>query len=249
MDGPLWWLAQNTLTIALAIAVVALLCRLTPRRPALHHLLWLVVLLKFLTPPVVVWPWTVDDLAQRWRLRTTRRRRTRTRPHLTWSAIRRHPRGPSSLEGCPPEPRSSSRRRGESTLRRRSPNPCRPRLRWPSRHVRWLRASPNRPTSMAPEAAGTGSARCCLRFGSPARCWPRFGKLAGFAVFTALPGVRFLLRSHSSRKCGPSQIAWPSGHPPRSWPTALPRRWCGRCCGWCCCGPPGWPARSPPIGA
>ncbi len=67
MNGVLWWLAQNTVTIGLAVVVVALLCRLTPNRPALHHLLWLIVMLKFLTPPVVVWPWSMETIADRWR--------------------------------------------------------------------------------------------------------------------------------------------------------------------------------------
>jgi len=70
MNGLLWWLAQNTITIALAVAAVIVLCRLAPRRPAWQHLLWLVVMVKFVTPPVVVWPWAIDGLTGPW-LQTT----------------------------------------------------------------------------------------------------------------------------------------------------------------------------------
>ena len=52
----LWWLLQNTVTAALLAGVVCALCRLGRFRPAVRHALWLVVLLKLLTPPVVVWP-------------------------------------------------------------------------------------------------------------------------------------------------------------------------------------------------
>jgi beta-lactamase regulating signal transducer with metallopeptidase domain len=55
----LWWLAQNTLTalvLALAVALVSCVGRLSP---ATRHALWLLVLLKLLTPPVVTWPWAL----------------------------------------------------------------------------------------------------------------------------------------------------------------------------------------------
>ncbi|HEY1601303.1 MAG TPA: M56 family metallopeptidase [Pirellulales bacterium] len=56
-----WWVAQHVATTALLVAAVALVCRLIPTRPALEHALWLVVLLKFLLPPVVVWPVAAPD--------------------------------------------------------------------------------------------------------------------------------------------------------------------------------------------
>jgi beta-lactamase regulating signal transducer with metallopeptidase domain len=56
-----WWVAQHCATTAALVAVVALVCRMIPTRPALQHALWLVVLLKFLLPPVVVWPVAAPD--------------------------------------------------------------------------------------------------------------------------------------------------------------------------------------------
>jgi beta-lactamase regulating signal transducer with metallopeptidase domain len=53
------WLVLHTLT-ALFLAVLALLLGRTLRLgPAARHILWLVVLLKLLTPPLVRWPWSV----------------------------------------------------------------------------------------------------------------------------------------------------------------------------------------------
>ena len=58
----LWWFGQNTLAALLMIPCVMLACRLFRDRPAVQHLLWLVILLKFVTPPIVVWPCSVDEL-------------------------------------------------------------------------------------------------------------------------------------------------------------------------------------------
>jgi len=57
----LWWLGQNLVTAAVLACVVAALCRLGRFRPAVSHALWLVVLLKLLTPPLVFWPWAVPE--------------------------------------------------------------------------------------------------------------------------------------------------------------------------------------------
>lgn len=62
MNELMWWFGQNTLAALLMIPCVMLACRLFRDRPAVQHLLWLVILLKFITPPVVVWPWSVDEL-------------------------------------------------------------------------------------------------------------------------------------------------------------------------------------------
>ncbi len=56
MNTLLWWLVENTLTIAILIPIVAAASRLCRNRPALEHVLWVVVLLKFMTPPLAVWP-------------------------------------------------------------------------------------------------------------------------------------------------------------------------------------------------
>jgi len=56
-----WWLFQNVvITAALALAVAAA-CRSGRIGPVGRHALWLVVLVKFVTPPLVVWPWGVPD--------------------------------------------------------------------------------------------------------------------------------------------------------------------------------------------
>ena len=51
------WLIVHTVTTAAMAVVVAAACRWSRLGPAAHHLLWLVVLIKLLTPPVVYWPW------------------------------------------------------------------------------------------------------------------------------------------------------------------------------------------------
>src|SRR5436305_9670392 len=53
----LWWLAQNAVVAAMLAGVEALICRFGRLRPAVRHALWLVVLLKLVTPPLVSWPW------------------------------------------------------------------------------------------------------------------------------------------------------------------------------------------------
>src|SRR5262245_41438844 len=62
MNSALWWLVQNTVAVALMIPFVLVACRVFRNRPAVQHVLWLVVLLKFVTPPVVSWPWTIDNV-------------------------------------------------------------------------------------------------------------------------------------------------------------------------------------------
>ena len=56
-----WWVFQNlAATSALAVLVIAL-CRVVRPGPVAKHALWLIVLIKFLTPPVVEWPWALPD--------------------------------------------------------------------------------------------------------------------------------------------------------------------------------------------
>src|SRR4051812_2913042 len=59
----LWWLAQNTISAAVLALLVLLICRFCNLRPSLRHALWLIVLLKLIAPPVVVWPWNPLELA------------------------------------------------------------------------------------------------------------------------------------------------------------------------------------------
>ncbi|MDB5302065.1 MAG: blaR1 2 [Phycisphaerales bacterium] len=56
-----WWTFQSLVVAALLAGLVQLLCRTCPIGPVARHALWLVVLLKLLTPPVVAWPWAVHD--------------------------------------------------------------------------------------------------------------------------------------------------------------------------------------------
>jgi hypothetical protein len=64
MNSWLWWLGQNAITVSLLVPFVLLACRRFRNRPAVQHRLWVVVLLKFLTPPLVTWPWTVEELRE-----------------------------------------------------------------------------------------------------------------------------------------------------------------------------------------
>src|SRR5688500_8994361 len=61
MTPVLWWLLENALVSAALAAVVALMCRPLWHRPAVRHALWVVVLVKILTPPVVAWPWSLAN--------------------------------------------------------------------------------------------------------------------------------------------------------------------------------------------
>ncbi|MBI1903950.1 MAG: hypothetical protein HYS13_22855 [Planctomycetia bacterium] len=66
MTHAIEWLLQNTLSTAVLAAGVLVVSRFLKNRPALVHALWLVVLLKFVTPPVVEWPlpaWSLPPLA------------------------------------------------------------------------------------------------------------------------------------------------------------------------------------------
>jgi beta-lactamase regulating signal transducer with metallopeptidase domain len=53
-----WLIPHTLLVLGLAVLVLAL-GRLLRRAPAVRHVLWLVVLLKFLTPPLLHWPWSL----------------------------------------------------------------------------------------------------------------------------------------------------------------------------------------------
>src|SRR5207302_8076135 len=64
MADMLWWTVPNTIMAAILAAFVALICGLARPRPAVRHALWLVVLVKLLSPPLISWPWTTHDLGQ-----------------------------------------------------------------------------------------------------------------------------------------------------------------------------------------
>jgi beta-lactamase regulating signal transducer with metallopeptidase domain len=54
------WLGANAVVVAALTPVVWLLCRMLCSRPAVGHLLWFLLLLKLVAPPVVDWPWSID---------------------------------------------------------------------------------------------------------------------------------------------------------------------------------------------
>jgi beta-lactamase regulating signal transducer with metallopeptidase domain len=62
MTALLWWLLQCSIVAALAIPIISAVCWFFRRRPAVQHALWAVVLLKLLSPPIIVWPWPVLDV-------------------------------------------------------------------------------------------------------------------------------------------------------------------------------------------
>ena len=56
-----WWVFQNLVaTTALAVLVIGA-CRVMKPGPVAKHALWLLVLIKFVTPPIVEWPWALPD--------------------------------------------------------------------------------------------------------------------------------------------------------------------------------------------
>ena len=56
----LWWFAETTFVAALLACVAALAGRLRTIGPSARHVLWLVVLIKLITPPLIKAPWAVD---------------------------------------------------------------------------------------------------------------------------------------------------------------------------------------------
>jgi beta-lactamase regulating signal transducer with metallopeptidase domain len=56
-----WWIFQNLVTTTVLAAGVALVCRYGRIGPVARHALWVLVLVKFITPPLVVWPWAAPD--------------------------------------------------------------------------------------------------------------------------------------------------------------------------------------------
>jgi beta-lactamase regulating signal transducer with metallopeptidase domain len=58
----LGWFVQNALIATALSALIWPLCRIRRLGPALRHALWLVVLLKLLTPPLLTWPWPMPSV-------------------------------------------------------------------------------------------------------------------------------------------------------------------------------------------
>ena len=56
MTDLLFQIALSNVCLSLALAIVAMVIQVTAKRPHLAHLLWLLVLVKLVTPPVVTIP-------------------------------------------------------------------------------------------------------------------------------------------------------------------------------------------------
>jgi beta-lactamase regulating signal transducer with metallopeptidase domain len=56
-----FWIFQNVVVTAALAAIVLVLCRVGRIGPVARHALWVLVLVKFVTPPLVVWPWAAPD--------------------------------------------------------------------------------------------------------------------------------------------------------------------------------------------
>ena len=65
MTSILWWLAQGAVSVAALVVIVLVACRFLRHRPAVRHALWLVVLVKFVTPSLLTWPWPAPSLVAR----------------------------------------------------------------------------------------------------------------------------------------------------------------------------------------
>jgi beta-lactamase regulating signal transducer with metallopeptidase domain len=59
------WFAETTIVAGVLATVAIAACRLKRLSPSIRHALWLVVLIKLMTPPLVAWPWAarVQNLA------------------------------------------------------------------------------------------------------------------------------------------------------------------------------------------
>jgi beta-lactamase regulating signal transducer with metallopeptidase domain len=56
-----WWIFQNLVVTAALAGVVAAICRFGRIGPVGRHALWVLVLVKFVTPPLLAWPWAAPD--------------------------------------------------------------------------------------------------------------------------------------------------------------------------------------------
>jgi beta-lactamase regulating signal transducer with metallopeptidase domain len=56
-----WWFFQNAVVTAILALGVLVMCRFVRIGPVARHALWVLVLVKFVTPPIVEWPWAAPD--------------------------------------------------------------------------------------------------------------------------------------------------------------------------------------------
>ena len=62
----LWWFAETTLVAGLLAGAVALCGRLRTLSSSARHVLWLVVLVKLIVPPVIQSPWALPSPIAFW---------------------------------------------------------------------------------------------------------------------------------------------------------------------------------------
>jgi beta-lactamase regulating signal transducer with metallopeptidase domain len=60
------WCAETTIVTGVLALVALAIGRHRSVSPAVRHALWLVVLIKFVTPPLVSWPWALDVRSAAW---------------------------------------------------------------------------------------------------------------------------------------------------------------------------------------
>jgi len=56
-----WWIFQHVASTAALAAGVVIACKVVRFGPVARHALWVLVLVKFVMPPLVVWPWAAPD--------------------------------------------------------------------------------------------------------------------------------------------------------------------------------------------
>lgn len=56
-----WWFFQNAVVTTILALGVLVMCRFVRIGPVARHALWVLVLVKFVTPPIVEWPWAAPD--------------------------------------------------------------------------------------------------------------------------------------------------------------------------------------------
>jgi len=57
------WLLTSAMTVAGLYPLARLLCRLCRTRPAVAHLIWLVLMAKLVVPPLIYWQWSLPQLS------------------------------------------------------------------------------------------------------------------------------------------------------------------------------------------
>ena len=88
----LWWALQDLIISAALAGVVWAACRLGRVGPVARHALWLVVLIKLLTPPLIAWPWTVPHFVQPELIGLTdHKAELGTKPLPVWNTVRLSP--------------------------------------------------------------------------------------------------------------------------------------------------------------